>query len=55
MFINIHITILEIHLYDLVIANTLYQVKVTTDKNPTIGYSIPDEIATTCFQLCELL
>ena len=30
---------------------TLYQDKFTTDKKPTVGYSIPDEIPTTCFQL----
>ena len=34
---------------------TLYQDKLTTDKKPTVGYSIPDEIPTTCFQLCELV
>ena len=33
----------------------LYQDKLTTDKKPTVGYSIPDEIPTTCFQLCELV
>ena len=27
---------------------TLYQDKLTTDKKPTVGYSIPDEIPTTC-------
>ena len=36
-------------------ADTLYQDKLTTDKKPTIVYSIPDEIPTTCFQLCELV
>ena len=25
------------------------------DKKATVGYSIPDEIPTTCFQLCELV
>ena len=25
---------------------TLYQDKLTTDKKPTVGYSIPDEIPT---------
>ena len=34
---------------------TLQQDKLTTDKKPTEGYSIPDEIPTTCFQLCELV
>ena len=34
---------------------TLYQDKLTTDKKPTVGYLIPDEIPTTCFQLCELV
>ena len=34
---------------------TLYQDKLTTDKKPTVGYSIPDEIPTTCFQLCQLV
>ena len=33
----------------------VYQNKLTTNKKPTIGYSIPDEIPTTCFQLCELV
>ena len=33
----------------------LYQDKLTTDIKPTVGYSIPDEIPTTCFQLCELV
>ena len=35
--------------------NSLYQDKLTTDKGLTVGYSIPDEIPTTCFQLCELV
>ena len=35
--------------------DTLYQDKLTTHKKPTVGYSIPDEIPTTCFQLCELV
>ena len=34
---------------------TLYQDELTTDKKPTVGYSIPDEIPTTFFQLCELV
>ena len=34
---------------------TLYQDKLTPDKKPTVGYSIPDEIPTTCFQLCEFV
>ena len=34
---------------------TLYQDKLTTDKKQTVVYSIPDEIPTTCFQLCELV
>ena len=34
---------------------TLYQDELTTDKKPTVGYSIPDEILATCFQLCELV
>ena len=34
---------------------TLYQNELTTDKKPTGGYSIRDEISTTCFQLCELV
>ena len=34
---------------------TLYQDELTTNKNQTVGYSIPDEIPTTCFQLCELM
>ena len=29
--------------------------KVGTMEKPTIGYSIPDEIPTTCFQLSELV
>ena len=33
----------------------MYQDKLTTDKKPTVGYSIPDEIPTTCSQLCELV
>ena len=33
---------------------TLYQDKLTTDKKPTVGYSIPDEIPATCFQLCKI-
>ena len=35
--------------------NMLYQDKLTTDKKPILGYSIPDEIPTTCFQLFELV
>ena len=34
---------------------TLYQDELTTDKKLTVVYSIPDEIPTTCFQLCELV
>ena len=34
---------------------TLYQDKLTTDKKSTVGYSNPDEIPTSCFQLCELV
>ena len=34
---------------------SLYQGKFTTDKKLTVGYSIPDEIPTTCLQLCELV
>ena len=30
-------------------------VRYPPDKMPTVGYSIPDEIPTTCFQLCELV
>ena len=29
---------------------TLYQDKLTADKKPTVRYSMPDEIPTTCFQ-----
>ena len=34
---------------------TLYQDELTTDKKPTVGYSILDEIPTTYFQLCGLV
>ena len=37
------------------ILDTLYRDKLTTDKKPTVGYSIPDEIPTTCFQPYELV
>ena len=40
---------------DISVSDTLYQDKLTTDKKPTVVYSIPDEIPTTCFQLCELV
>ena len=33
----------------------IHQDKLTTDKKPIVGYSIPDEIPTTCFQLSELV
>ena len=35
--------------------DVLYQDKLTTDKKPTVGYSILNEIPSTCFQLCELV
>ena len=33
----------------------VYQDKITTDKKPTVVYSIPDEIPTMRFQLSELV
>ena len=51
----------EVHRIDLLreivfgTSATLYQDKLTTGKKPTVGYSVPDEIPTTCFQLCDLV
>ena len=33
---------------------TLYQDELTTDKKPIVGYSIPDEIPTTCFHFSSV-
>ena len=43
------------HGKQLVKTKPLYQDELTTDKKPTVGYSIPDEISSTYFQLCELV